>query len=81
MKFDNFKGFDLPKIQTKTWRNPIVLIFEDGSRRVSETTITSYDDWWDTPLGRINFGRAYMHARHFIERPAPEQDSDSGGKT
>lgn len=54
--------------KTRTERGPVEMVFTDGRRLVTETEISSYDDWWETPIGRMNFGRVHIGpVRHFVE--------------
>lgn len=48
------------EVKTRVETGPCVLVAPDGRSLVSETTITSYDDWWETPIGRMNFGRVHI---------------------
>lgn len=58
------------KPTTRVERGPIEVVFENGDRMVTETTVTSYDDWRDTVIGPVNFGVVFMRSRQFIEKAA-----------
>lgn len=56
--------------KAETHRSPIEVIFPDGRKVVSLWDSRSYDDWWETPLGRINFGKYFIcNRRTIVEYP------------
>lgn len=55
-------------MNVKTFRGPIDLTLPNGDKMVTEYTVRSYDNWVETPFGPINFGRAHISERMFIER-------------
>lgn len=42
--------------KTEVWRGTVTAIYPDGSRWATERTVTTIDDWRETPFGPMNFG-------------------------
>lgn len=62
------------EITKKTHRGICDIVCADGRRLVSYQEVTSYDDWRETPIGPMNFGRIHMGPwRYVIEHPDGRQ--------
>jgi hypothetical protein len=68
------KGIEPPLWKTETHRSPVEMVFPDGRRVFMEYDVSSYDDWRDTSIGRINFGKIKISPyRHVVEYPDGRQ--------
>lgn len=59
----------LSEARTVTFQGPHIVTFPNGDVRTTEMTATYYDDWQDTPFGRINFGFAVFGPMRWVDAP------------
>lgn len=49
------------EVHTEVVRDPVEIVFEDGTRWATEREITRIEDWRVIDgVGRVNFGRVYI---------------------
>lgn len=62
------------KTTTEIFRGPAVVVHLDGTRHITERTITQTSDVRETPLGPIDFGQVVMGPIRWVtERDGSER--------
>ena len=57
-------------VRHETQRDLISLVMPDGEVLATERTITHIDDWRETALGPVNFGRVIIGPSRRVREPA-----------